>query len=420
MAAYPITNPDSINLIEALNYVASGPTDIGQQLVGYNMYQDTLELNGNQQAPFANKQPPVTYLYQPPIDLSTATWIDAYTRQYTFQGAPIGYIPYALGQTITVTGVSPNEYDTPAGGYGQPVNDTVVVKCTEDYVIIRSATKSIANPGPGTGGRALFALMKTSFYGGGQADFRINTPANAQVSVDISNSLVGVTAQLEILNNTYAILWQDPDPFYLHSLQYRVELNRYKAVNIGTVANPVYDYKFDKIVSRELIYSDLSIGPPTRGIPLTWTITGGVPAAGSAGFYTVPVSDIYGIGGVGAAVDVDITNDTVAYSVGSTVTPTSPPYAGNYSVGEQVYVPGDLLGGVTPTNDLFLTVASIDNLPDISIGPSNTIFTTLYDQPDSGIYRYIVQIHVTDGVGVATPIYIKLGRCSLTAQVIKR
>jgi hypothetical protein len=417
MAAYPITNPDGSNLIEALNYVASGPAGIGQQLDGFAAYADAPYLTGNKQTPFINKN--TTVMYSGIADISSIDWIDGYTIKYNYLYGPYPGAIFTPGATLLVQGALPYEYNAPGAYYGSSSYNATIVESTDSYVITRS-NKFIPNLGTGSGGQA--SVFVTTQAGTGGLGTRISTDLIGNVTVDAGNSLVSVTAQLEILTNTYAVLWLAPDPMSSHTLNYFVELNRYKATNIGTVSNPIYDYAFDTVVSRRRIYIT-NLTTPTRGIPLTYTITGGTPAVGSAGNYFPVAVETFtppGVGGVGAVVDVDITNDTVDYAAGTTVTAFGTA-GGNYRNGDALYIPGDVLGGLFPDNNLLLEVSSSTDTADISIGPSETIFTTIYDRPSTGLYRYVVQIKVVPqpGDGVAA-MQIRLGRRSLTAQVIKQ
>jgi len=405
MAQYPVVGADQQGIVEVLNYVASGPAGIGQQLSGFNNI-DITNITGNQVLPYTT---PVSQLYVAPIDLSDSTWLDDYTRQYTFSSVQPA-APFALGNGIIVDSVSPAEFNTPIVD-GIYVNTAIVVECTDTYVIVRDTT-AIPNPGvTGAGGRVRYFVTQYGYIG-----TRLNTDVNADVVVDASNSLVSVTAQLTITGSDYAVLYVDP--MIVGTVVYTVQLNRYKAVNVGTAANPNLLYSFDTTISEQQIYSQ-NVPAPTQGIPLTYTIVAGSPAAGSAGVYNLPDGPSLTNGsGQGAGFSVNIISDIVDYATGTTVTASGA--GGNYSVGDLVIIEGTQLGGLTPDNDLEMTVASIGGTGDVSIGPFETVFTTIYDQPGSGLYRYIVQLNVTTGSATAAVKFVTLGRRSLTARVVKK
>jgi hypothetical protein len=408
MAQYPVIGPDPQNIIEVLNYVASGPSGLGQQLAGFNNYAST-NLNGNTVLPYVDA---AAVMYVARIDLGDSAWIDDYTRQYTFSSVQPA-APFALGNAIIVDNVTPIEfntpYDVPTGEY---INTAIVVECTDSYVIVRD-TKPLANPGvTGTGGYIYYFVTSR----GGAT---INTDANADVIVDASNSLVSITAQLAIAASSYAVQIINVDSIYPHVLTYAIELNRYRAVNVGTVARPILAYAFDTTISQEPVYSQ-TLTAATEGIPLTYTIVSGAPAASSAGVYTLPTGPSQSNGfGAYAGFSINITNDTVDYATGTTVTALG--NGGNYAVGDLVVIAGTELGGTTPANDLEMTVATIGGTGDVTIGPFDSVFTTIYDQPASGLYRYILQVKVTSNIDDTVPVTsITVGRRSLTARVVKK
>ena len=421
MAAYPITSTDSANLLDALNYAVSGPAGIGQQLTGFNSYTAT-NLNGNVVTPYVDA---MAVLYVPKIDISDSTWLDDYTRQYTFAAAE-PTPPFALGNGILIENVTPNEFNTPYDNItGLYSTTAIVVECTTGYVIIRD-TVPIPNPGPGTGGTASYFITDRAYDG-----TKINTDAVAPATVDASNSLVSITAQLQLAAATYAVFWLSPNTVSPHEIKYTVQLNRYRAVNVGTVAEPLYDYNFDAPISEQQVYSQ-TLTAATQGIPLTYTILSGTPAVGSAGLYNFPNGNPLGGGNNGdgayGGFDINIINDLVDYATGSTVTALG--NGGNYVVGEQVTVSGADLGGLTPDNDLVMAVATIGGTGDVTVGPFDVVFTTIYDQPTvsatdlkpaSGLYQYRLQINVfINGDDLIAAKSITVGRRSISARVVKQ
>ena len=399
MASYPITGGDDANLLEAVNYVASGPSGLGQQLEGFSSYTST-NLTGNFRVPFTATG---AKLYVAPIPLATAEWLDDYTWKYTF-ATPQASAPFALGNGVTISGVTPSDYDGTFLRIG-------VVECSTTYVICREQS-SYPNPGViGTGGE--IGLNVTSGTGA-----EISTDANAFVSIDGGNSLVSVTAQLDLSAFNYAVTYTDY-PTTAPELNIYVLIYRYVAINVGTITNPQYRFVPDNIVSKQRIYNT-TVTAYTQGIPLTYTFVSGTSNAASGGIYTSQDSDSTSGSGTGARITLNVTAPGTAYSTGSTI--LSIDGGGNYQVGDTVTWKGTHFGGTSPANDLVLQVASIGGTGDITVPQSLTIFTPVIDNPTSGLYWYLLEVLVEPDAEHAE-VAVKsmtLNRRSLTAQVIKK
>ena len=398
MSSYPINGGDNESLLDAVNYAVSGPSGLGQQLKGFSSY-GVARLTGNFRVPYSNSNFPAV-LYVEPIALSTAEWLDDYTLKFTF-ATPQASAPFALGNGVTISGVTPSDYNDTYSRIG-------VVYCDENYVILRSGT-AIPNPGAGSGGEA--GLFVTSDYGA-----TMSTDANAIVSVDAGNNLVSITGQIQIPGISYGVLYSDY-PTVVPNVKIYVELNRYKAFNSGTAANPQYFYNYDTTISSQEIYST-NITTPTEGVPLTYNIISGTSGPTSVGFYPdIGPTSTTG-NGENARIWVDITADSTDYS--TSLSFVSAEYGGGYQVGDQLTFAGIFLGGDTPDNDLVLEVATVGGTGDVDIGPFETIFTPIIDTPPSGLYWYIIEINVAVESAQVPVKYIALGRRSLTAQVIKK
>jgi hypothetical protein len=398
MATYPISGGDDASLLDVVNYVASGPSGVGQQLEGFSDY-NSLQLTGNYRIPYTAS---TAKLYVAPIALSTAEWLDDYTWKYTFASTQPD-VPFALGNGVTISGVTPSDYDDTFSRIG-------VVECTTNYVILRSSGPYF-NPGPGTGG---FASLNVTSGGGAT----MSTDANAIVSIDAGNTLVSITGQLDLSAYDYAVTYTDY-PTTAPELNVYVQLNRYIAQNSGTAANPQYFYNLDKTISQQLIYNT-TVTAYTQGIPLTYTFVSGTSNAASGGIYTSVDSTSTSGNGTGARITLQVTVPGTAYSTGSTI--LSIDGGGNYQVGDTVTWKGTHFGGTSPANDLVLQVASIGGTGDITVPKSLTIFTPVIDNPTSGLYWYLLEVLVEpdeDHAEVAVK-SMTLNRRSLTAQVIKK
>jgi hypothetical protein len=403
MASYPITGGDDASLLEAVNYVASGPSGLGQQLQGFSSYTST-QLTGNFRVPYTALG---ADLYVAPIALASSEWLDDYTWKYTFAAAQPS-APFALGSPVRVTGVTPSDYNGTFLRVG-------VVECSTTYVICREQTP-YPNPGViGTGGQIELNVVYSLNNGEGA---EISTDANAFVSIDGGNSLVSVTAQIDISPFDYAVLYTDY-PATVPMLDIYVLIYRYVAINVGTIPNPQYRFVPDKIVSQEKIYN-ATLTAYTQGVPVTYTFVSGTSAVGSAGIYTSQTASSTSGIGTNARITLQVTAPGTAYSTGSTI--LSIDGGGNYQVGDTVTWLGSQFGGVDGVNDLVLQVASIGGTGDITVPESLTIFTPIIDNPTSGLYWYLLEINVVPDYNYSEIAVkdITVNRRSLTAQVIKK
>ena len=405
MASYPISGGDEQNLLDAVNYVASGPAGIGQQLQGFSSYTPS-RITGNFRVPYTNADTnPLTAakLYVAPIALSSAEWLDDYTWKYTF-ATPQAEPPFALGNGVTISGVTPSDYDDTFLRIG-------VVQVTTTYVILRAGSPF---PNPGVVGTGGFASLNVTSGSGAL----MSTDANAIVSIDGGNSLVSVTGQLDISPFDYAVTFTDY-PATAPELNIYVELNRYIANNSGTAANPQYFYNFDKTISQQLIYNT-TVTAYTQGIPLTYTVVSGTANAAASGIYTNIDAVSTSGSGTNAVITLQVNVPGTAYSTGSTI--LSVGGGGNYAVGDTITFSGSQIGGTTPANDLVLQVASIGGTGDITVPASLTIFTPIIDTPVSGLYWYIIEVSVVPDY-LHAEVAVKsmnLNRRNLTAQIIKK
>ena len=306
MAKFPVeySDQDSESIVDAVNYVLSGPSGLGQNFSGYNAYT-TAYLTGNFRPPFT--RPPVSTnalggsglttiqvddptgivsglsvtgtgigtgatvstvsgttvtlsvansgpvsgtvnfyttvpdnLYVAPIALSTAQWIDEYTRKFTFSSAQ-PTPPFLNGNSITVAGVTPAAYNETFKGPG-------VVECTTTYVVVKSLN-SIANPGAGTGGNAIYRNTIPAPTGSNlpQQNTWIATDCASRVTVNSLTDRVFISAQLS--NQISYTVTSTAD------LQYTVAINRYLGFITNDPVNPDFRFSFDKTIC-EKVYTE--------------------------------------------------------------------------------------------------------------------------------------------------------------------
>jgi hypothetical protein len=254
MAQYPIN--DQPGIIEAVNYLASGPSGLGQDFQGFSSYTDAY-LTGNFRKPFTD--PNQAELYVAPIALSTSEMLDGYTWKFTFASAQPSP-PFAQGNNIYVSGVS----STPAGYYDGTYSVIGVVSCSTTYVICRTV-QSYTVIGPGSGGTIEYS----------NTGYRLSTDCNARVTVQGGQDRVVVGSQL--LNDIGYTATTSSD------LNYIVQINRYFGRLNNDPVNPDYLFYFDKtIFERTYTYTGLT---GTASLPTVETIFASVIDQPTPGYY---------------------------------------------------------------------------------------------------------------------------------------
>lgn len=262
---YPIQNGDDQGIIDAINYLLSGPGGLGQYFKGFSSYA-TAWLTGNFRVPFT--QDTTAQLYVGDIALSNAEQLDSRTIKYTFSSAQ-PTPPFALGNGIYVSGVTPSSYNTSQlkyAGYGP--YQIGVVECTTTYVIIRLAAAITGSLGTYVSGGA------TSFSTTG--DFRSTTDCNARVVVTGGTDRVFISAQLDNI-----ISYEVFDP--TADLTYTVSVDRYIGFLNDDPTNPDYLFNDDgTIAAKTYTFAGLT---GTGTLPLTETIFATLIDQPAPGYY---------------------------------------------------------------------------------------------------------------------------------------
>ena len=175
MSQYPIDSAEGV--YEAVNYLASGPSGLGQDFQGFSSYTDGY-VTGNFRKPFT--YPTQTALYVAPIALSTSEMLDDKTWKFTFASAQASP-PFKPGNNIYVDGVT----STPTDWYNGTYTPIGVVDCTTTYVICQSVV-DYPIQSSGTGGTIEYSNI----------NYSMSTDCNARVTVTGAQDRVAVSAQL--------------------------------------------------------------------------------------------------------------------------------------------------------------------------------------------------------------------------------
>ncbi|CAB4166472.1 hypothetical protein UFOVP849_36 [uncultured Caudovirales phage] len=241
MAKFPVEIQDQEGIVDAVNYLMSGPAGLGQNFAGFSSFAQAW-LTGNFRVPYT--QPTVANLFVAPIALSTSEQLDGRTFKYTFASTQPS-APFALGNGVTVQGVANDWFDGSYIAIG-------VVQCTTDFVIVRSSGSFDIEP-PSTGGE-IFLTTGIEF---------ISTDANARVTVTGGQDRVFISGQLD--NAISYNIASGPA-----TLKYTVAVNRYVAFLNDDPTNPEFRFNLDKTVSQKVYnFSGLS---GTGTVPLQDTV----------------------------------------------------------------------------------------------------------------------------------------------------
>ena len=244
MAQYTVT--DQQGIIDGLNYALSGPTGTGQNFAGFSSSLNA-DATGNYRPPFTIDNfgtLPNISIYVAPIAIATTEFLDNRTIKITF-AIPQVQPPFINGQAfgLTATGITPSDYDDLITNDAYRIG---VIECTTTDVTVRlsDATTPLANGSGGT-------------IGINSMNLALSTDCNAKVTVTGAQDRVILSAQL---NNT---IYLDPANFP-GSINYVVELGRYKASPANDPVNPDFRFNPDGLVATKT----LLLSTPVSGAAL--------------------------------------------------------------------------------------------------------------------------------------------------------
>ena len=245
MSKFPVEMQDQEGIVDAINYLMSGPSGLGQNFQGFSSFQQAY-LTANFRIPFT--QTAVAKLYVPPIALGTVTMLDPRTVQLNFASAQPSP-PFSLGNGLSIDGIS-TEYDDMLNGDGIQIG---VVQCTTTSVTIRL---QVDYPllAPGSGGTAEYFTTGNFFN---------STDGDARVVVTGGTDRVFVSGQLDNL-----ISYEVFDAPAV--LTYTVALRRYAGFINDDPNNP--DFLFRSPISiAEKVYTFTGLSG-TGTLPLQETV----------------------------------------------------------------------------------------------------------------------------------------------------
>lgn len=264
MSKFPVEMSDNEGQVDAINYLLSGPSGLGQNFAGFSTYS-TGYLTGNFRIPFT--QTTSAKLYVAPINLSNAEQLDDRTIKYTFSTTQPS-VPFSLGNGLVVTGVTPIEWNNAYlkdNGYNTvPIG---VIECTTTYVIVRTVGPIIGTlPTYISGGSIVYSSM----------DVLNSTDCDVRVTVNGVTDRVFISGQLNQVISYEVFSGSE-------NLTVYVDITRYTAFINNDPVNP--DYIFDEpytVAEKVYEYTGLS---GSGSLPLLETVFATILDEPDPGYY---------------------------------------------------------------------------------------------------------------------------------------
>ena len=379
MSQYPVQ--DTAGLYEAVNYLLSGPSGLGQNFNGFSAYQPAW-LTGAFRQPFTEAISTGTSApswYVAPINISNITRenvVNGNTANllWTFS-TPQATPPFRPGQKITAENVTPDYYDS-------------------TYVVLTCSTTTMQT-------QDQHVYPYPAYVSSGDVYFNndntvTSTDANARVTVQGPTELVFISSQCQWNSQ---IGYSSPSQFDLV-----VQINRYAgSIDTSVVGAVDYLFNFDATVSQQIHRYNVNTSTNTKSVfdsgsnifttvldqpnfGYYWYICEldvvtaptyrydsqgnlvvgsaynasyngtGVSLGSTSTFAGVSLVDVASTGSGGTA-DITIEPGLTNYVQSASVSLNGD--GNNYAVGDTLKILGTNLGGASPANDMNLTITQV-------------------------------------------------------------
>jgi hypothetical protein len=380
-AKFPVEVNDNEGIVDAINYLMSGPSGLGQNFDGFSDYNSAY-LTGTFRAPFTvpiTTTPPPT-LSVAPIAIGNITVpnnpgniIDV------FYAAPQTPAPFAQGDSVTISGVTPGFYD-------DNYNRSVLEVSSTHILLQYNTTNLITWPAYVSGG----TIEKNA------SNIDNSTDCNGRVTVYGPTDKVFLSAQIN-LDFTY-------DCTVTSEWDIKVKINRYVGTPTTTPGDNDYlfDLDTDPLVSQQVTHYSAAASGTSGNVEYIFTtvldqpnfgyywyildiefatlnpLLGGLleQEYGQTDAYTFSgtsatqavTTDYVNVipttlTGIGSGADIDIQlleGASAAYTEANTTINYINSAGSDYAVGDTLLVLGTDLGGASPANDLTLTIVTVD------------------------------------------------------------
>jgi hypothetical protein len=255
MSKFPVEKTDDEGIIDAVNYLLSGPGGLGQNFAGFSN-SDPAYVTGNFRKPYT--QPTLADLYVASINLSGAEMLDERTFKYTFastQAAP----PFSLGNGLSISGFTDDIYNTyPSSNPNRNGNlsQIGVVQCTTDYFIVRANT-TLPLHAPETAAASVFYYSTAASATSDPVNLAnfIGTDCDVRVTIQGSTDRVFISGQMTVELTYEAAV--DTEFVVV------VEIDRYAGSINNDPTNPDYIFDFDSTVAYKIYTFNVTAGTGT-------------------------------------------------------------------------------------------------------------------------------------------------------------
>jgi hypothetical protein len=414
-AKYPVENSDEEGIVDAVNYLLSGPAGLGQNFDGFSDYNPAY-LAGTVRAPFTvpiTTTPPPT-LYVAPIAITNITVPNnpgaIFKVFYTEPDAP-----FLTGDSVRVRSVTDT---SPPGEAFNGRYSRSVVESTASYTLIQwsAATNATVWSNYVSGGTIEKNLSNTE----------LSTDCNGRVTVYGPTDRVFLSAQLN-LDFTY-------DCTVASEWDIQIKINRYYGEPTDTPGDNDYLFDLDTnpVVSEQVTHYSESTSGSSGNVEYIFTTVLDQP---SFGYYWYILDIVFSTKNpaLGGLLESNMgTTDSMTYAgtkatLGSSttytgVTPTTLTGIGSGAVMDVTLLAGAATAYSEANTRIFFDSGTTDFGADYAVGDTLLIVGTDIGgaSPANDMTVTVVSINPQDYPGDATPGVFTLGLRSFTAQVIKQ
>lgn len=257
MSKFPVEMTDDEGQVDAINYLLSGPSGLGQNFDGVTPAigaSGTPWVKGAGTEPFTSGTVPFPVLYVAPISLSSGTYLDDRTIQFTFSSAQ-GSQPFFPGDIVYV-------YDTSDDLYNILYRPIGVITCSTTTVTVRLSNAASPIPSNCTGGFITkdFSYSIYSTVPSYLLDVPVTTDCVSHALLTNDTDRVFINGQI-----VYNIICQNIGAA-TDSMVYTIRIGRYVGRPNTTADLPKISYTFDKQV---FTYSSSILNIVTSGFTST-------------------------------------------------------------------------------------------------------------------------------------------------------
>ena len=398
MSSYPVEISDTEGIVNAVNYLMSGPAGLGQNFQGFSAYLPAYIRPSSLlpwSLPIDTTLDPSLYLDIPISDAAPVGSNPSALIILTFV-TPFATPPFQDGDKLDIANVVDDGGGDPPYSYND--NGYTVYSCTTTDVTLTfdNTVYEWAN------------YISGGTVGRNYLNFANSTDCNARVTVQGPTTQVFVSAQL---NLTWEYICATANTYNV-----KVSIKRLKGFPTQTPGDNEFLFAGEVLVSQKTFAKAATAGTGTETLEAIFTTVLDGPNL-DFGFYwyimdvefSVPGSmseetdsrdfDLSGVidpitssftsispttvTGTGSGLVVDVQLDSADVSTYNTFTNTTIDVisgGSDYRIGDILKIPGTDLGGASPANDMNLVINFVIEPFDITIGPVITGLRSLTAQ----------------------------------------